>query len=82
MANKALAYLDGGPADGTTLELDHPDWAPLALLRLEVDGVDVVYVRAKQHYPEPGRPWRYVPQHSAEAEEEAEEEGNYDPYDD
>lgn len=82
MTRRARAYLDGGPADGTTLELDHPDWAPLTLLRLEVDGVEVVYVRAKQHHPEPGEPWRYVPRDSVGDGDEAPTEGNYDPYDD
>lgn len=61
MTRRALAYLDGGPADGLVVELDEPEWAPLAALRVEVGGEELVYVRARQPAPRPGAPWRYVP---------------------
>lgn len=69
MAPRGLAYLDGGPADGTTLELDQPHWAPIGALRVEVDGVEVIYVRIRQREPVPGQPWRYVPQDALRADD-------------
>jgi hypothetical protein len=62
--NRARAYFDGGAASGAELELDEPDWAPLPSLRIEVDGREYVYVRARQPRPRPGHPWRYVPKGS------------------
>lgn len=67
MAQNAVAYLDGGPADGLVLELDEPDWAPLPVLNVEVGGEQSVYVRARQRRPGSGQAWRYVPEGSPDA---------------
>lgn len=64
MGRKALVYLDGGPGNGLTLKVDQPDWGLLPTLRLAINGVNVVYVRAKQRQPQRGRPWRYVPKNA------------------
>lgn len=82
MSRRALAYLDGGPANGVTLELDQPDWAPLVLLRLEINGRQCIYERVKQPRPAPGRPWRYVPRQKKVSEYSNGLDGNYDPFDD
>lgn len=79
MADKAIAYLDGGPASGLTVELDTPDWAPIAALRIEVEDIEVVYVRAPQRPPPRGYPWRYIPQGSAEDVTSAEEDEGVGP---
>jgi hypothetical protein len=75
MAQNALAFLDGGPADGTLIELDEPEWAPLPVLNVEVGGASSVYVRAMQRRPPSGRPWRYVPEGSPDAVGGDEDEG-------
>jgi hypothetical protein len=67
MTQHALAFLDGGPADGLVFELGEPEWAPLPVLNVEVGGESVVYVRAVQRRPASGRPWRYVPEGSPDA---------------
>jgi hypothetical protein len=67
MAQNALAFLDGGPADGTLIELDEPEWAPLPVLNVDVGGEPTVYVRAMQRRPPSGGAWRYVPEGSPDA---------------
>jgi len=79
---KARAYLDGGPADGTTLELDEPDWAPLGALEVTVNHRRVTYVLAPQRDPKPGKPWRYVPEDSLRDSSSLSSGANYDPNDD
>ena len=58
---RALAYLDGGPASGQVVELDEPEWAPLRVIRIEVDGVEVVYARVPGEPQNDDGTWRYVP---------------------
>ncbi len=86
MAKRGRAYLDGGPANGTMIELNQPYWAPLGSLEVTVDGIVVIYVRAKQRDPQPGQPWRFVPKNSVESTYEDEDNSylgeNYDPSDD
>lgn len=88
MAKRGRAYLDGGPANGMMVELDQPYWAPLGSLKVTVNGIVVTYVRARQRDPQPGQPWRYVPQSSVDYTDEDEDEDdsyqgeNYDPNDD
>jgi hypothetical protein len=81
----ALAYLDGGPASGVTIELNEPAWAPLRSVRVEVGGVETVYVRVPQRTPRPGEPWRYVPEDSPDAQAASTDEDaipERDPFDD
>lgn len=82
MAKRGKAYLDGGPANGTVVELDQPNWAPIGALKVTVNGVEVMYVRAPQRDPGPGEPWRYVPQSSVGNSMDADRDSNEDPYDD
>ena len=67
MAQNALVYLDGGPADGTVIELNEPEWAPLPVLNVDVGGDPAVYVKARQRRPASGEAWRYVPEGSPDA---------------
>lgn len=85
MTQRGKAYLDGGPANGTLMELDQSNWAPIGTLKVEVDGVEVIYVRARQRDPRPGEPWRYVPRSEIadiEDDDPTHQGANVDPYDD
>ncbi|MBL8932605.1 MAG: hypothetical protein JNL54_20975 [Kineosporiaceae bacterium] len=86
MSKRVLGYLDGGPADGTLIEIDEPHWAPLGTLTLDLGGGrQAVYVLARQRRPPAGTAWRYVPEGSPDAaiqEEDGRSSGNSDPFDD
>jgi hypothetical protein len=84
MAKHVLGVLEGGPAHGMVIELDGPHWAPLGAVTIEVRGLRLVYVLARQPRPSPGRPWRYVLEGSPKAAIRTDDYdlGPQDPYDD
>ena len=45
--------------------MDEPEWAPLGVIRIEVDGIEVVYVRAAGEPQAADGTWRYVPEDDA-----------------
>jgi hypothetical protein len=79
---RAMAYLDGGPATGQVVQLDEPEWAPIGAIRVEVDGVEVVYVRVAGEPQGSDGTWRYVPAESAPARGPSSTSMIDDPFDD